>query len=180
MTRGFVANWCFGFDELKERVAAYPPIVASTISHVPNEQITAAAEMYAQHHPGTFIEGMGIEHTYNAAPILHARWILAALAGNIDVEEGGEEQASPSDIVTNREIEMAEAMSPDQWRKMLGAKEHSIFSYDVQKMVVDAQTKVFGKAGGSWSLTCQGHAPLTYRAAITGKPYPIKAFIIPW
>ena len=172
----FVTNWCYGFDELKERVAAYPPKVASTISNIPAEKITAAARMYAQLHPGTFIEGMGIEHAYNAAPILHARWILAALAGNIDVE-GGEEQAGPSDTITTREIEMAEAMSPLQWRKMLGAKEHGIFSYDVQKLVVDAQTRVFGKAGGSWSLTCQGHAPLTYHAAITGSPYPIRAFI---
>lgn len=172
----FVTNWCYGFDKLKERAAAYPPEVAASISGVEAEKIVAAARMYATNRPGTFIEGMGIEHQYNAASILHARWILAALAGNIDVE-GGEEQASPSDIITNREIEMAEAMSPVQWRKMFGAKEHSIFSYDVQKLVVEAQTRVFGKPGGSWYLTCQAHAPLAYRAAITGKPYPVKAII---
>lgn len=172
----FVRDWCHGFAQLRERAREYPPEVASSISGVPAEQIVAAARTYATCRPGTFIEGMGVEHNFNATPTLHARWILAALAGNIDVE-GGEEQAPPSNIITNREIELAERMSPAQWRKMFGAQRFSVFSYDVQKIVVDCQTRAFGKPGGSWYLTCQAHAPEAYRAAITGRPYPVKAFI---
>ena len=172
----FVKNWCYGFEEISKRAEEYTPESAAVKSGVPAEKIIASARTYASNRPGTCIEGMGIEHQYNATPILHARWILAALAGNIDVK-GGEEQAVPSDIITNREIELAEAMTPSQWRKMFGAQEHSLFSYDVQRLVVEAQTKAFGKPGGSWYLTGQAHGPLAYRAAINGKPYPVKAFI---
>lgn len=172
----FVKDWCYGFDKLRERIKEYSPEKVAKITNLPIEKIQEAARLYAKNRPGTFIEGMGVEHLYNVCQALHARWILAGLVNNIDIE-GGEEQASSSEIIGNREIEMAEAMAPEQWRKELGTDRFSIFSYDVQKMVIDAQTKAFGKAGGSWYLTCQGFTPAGIRAAITGKPYPIKAII---
>jgi anaerobic selenocysteine-containing dehydrogenase len=81
---------CYGFDKLKERAAEYPLDVVEKITEVPGEKIREAARTYATNRPGCMLEGMGIEHLANGAEVLQARWILAALAGNIDVE-GGEE-----------------------------------------------------------------------------------------
>ena len=53
-------------------------------------RVREAARVYASNRPCCFIEGMGLEHLENNAETLHARWILAALTGNLDVE-GGEE-----------------------------------------------------------------------------------------
>lgn len=174
--KDFVDQWCYGFKALKERVKEYTPAVVAQITGVAPEIIVEAARIYAYNRPGTFIEGMGVEHAYNATQALHARWILAGLAGNIDVE-GGEEQASGHDIVTAREIELADALPAGQWSKMLGADRFRLFSEQAEKMVIKNQTRVFGKASGTWACTGQGYAPSVYRAAITGKPYPVKAFI---
>ena len=174
--KDFVDHWCYGFERLKERIEDFPPEVCSRITNVPSEKIVEAAQTYATHKPGVFIEGMGVEHSYNVIQALHARWILAALVGNIDVE-GGEAQASSHDIVTARDIEMAEAMSSEQWAKMLGGERFRLFSYEAERMRIEAQTRIFGKSAGTWAGTGQGFAPAVYRAAITGKPYPVKAFI---
>jgi anaerobic selenocysteine-containing dehydrogenase len=84
----FVEKWCFGFDKLKERAKDYPPETIEEITKVPEEKIREAARLYATNKPGCIIEGMGVEQLQNNAQILHARWILTALTGNIDVDGG--------------------------------------------------------------------------------------------
>jgi thiosulfate reductase / polysulfide reductase chain A len=58
--KGFVAQWCHGFDELAERAAEYSPDIAAAITGVSAEQIVAAARMYADG-PSTFVSGHGID-----------------------------------------------------------------------------------------------------------------------
>ena len=43
----FVDKWCYGFDELKERVQQYPVDKVAAITEVPAEDIVAAARMFA-------------------------------------------------------------------------------------------------------------------------------------
>src|SRR5262249_11777787 len=44
--RTFVERWCHGFDELKERVAAYTPAFAAQLTSVPADAIAEAALLY--------------------------------------------------------------------------------------------------------------------------------------
>ncbi len=90
----FVQNWCYGFDKLRKRAREYPAEVVEEVTAVPADKIREAARLYALNRPGCILEGEGVEHSQNNAQALHARWILAGLTGNIDVE-GGEELSGP-------------------------------------------------------------------------------------
>jgi len=173
----FVEKWCYGFDELKEHLKSYSPGAASGITSVPVDKIVEAARLYATTKPGCFLEGMGIEQQQNNTSILHARWILAAMAGNIDVE-GGEELTGPHpQFITSREIEMPEKLSPEQRRKQLGYDRFKLYSWMGRELIEENVKKAWGKPGGSPFYQAMAHAPTLYRAAVTGKPYPIKALI---
>ena len=49
----FVANWTYGFEELKKRAAEYPVEKVSEITWIPKEKIIQVARLYAQDTPGT-------------------------------------------------------------------------------------------------------------------------------
>ncbi len=79
----FVEKWCHGFDQVRKRAREYTLEKVAAITQVPAEKIQQAARIYATNRPGTFIEGMGVEHQPNCTAILHARWVMAALVGNL-------------------------------------------------------------------------------------------------
>lgn len=174
--REFVDKYCYGFDKLKERAAKYPPQVAEGISSVPAARIVEAARMYASSRPGIFIEGMGVEHLQNDTEVLHARWILAALTGNIDVP-GGEEFYGPHpQIKTFSEITSAR-MSQKAKDRMIGEGKYGLFSWKGYSLVAGATSKVWGKPVGVPMVQARCHGPMLYRAMATGQPYPVRAMI---
>jgi len=96
--REFVDKWCYGFDDLLERLKDYPLSRVSEITGLSSELIQDAARLYAENGPACCIEGEGLEHSYSSTQALHARWILSAICGNIDVK-GGELQMGPPGLV---------------------------------------------------------------------------------
>ena len=61
--------------------------------------------MYATNGPACCMEGEGLEHSYSSTQAIHARWILSAICGNIDVK-GGEIQMGPPGLVPTRDMEL--------------------------------------------------------------------------
>ena len=172
----FVNKWCYGFDKLRERVKEYPLDRVEEVTHIPAEKIREAARMYATNKPATFIEGMGVEQQQNNAEILHARWILAAITGNLDVE-GGEEfrDHHHPDMISSREMELMNMLPAEQKAKQIGYDRFKLFSWKGRQIVQDAMIKTWGKAGATpWTFA---HAPSAFRTMLTGEPYPIKALI---
>ncbi|MEM3697206.1 MAG: molybdopterin-dependent oxidoreductase [Candidatus Bathyarchaeia archaeon] len=167
----FVENWCYGFNKLKERIKEYPLEKVEKITRVPKDKIREAARMYATNKPGVMIEGMGIEHLPNNAQALHARWILAALTGNIDVE-GGEELTGPHPKMRKAELTLM-AMEAAWRMKQLGCERFKLFQVLGRRIISDCQKKVWCRPTG----ITQAHGPTLYRAILEGKPYPIKALI---
>ena len=172
----FVAKWCHGFDKVKERVKEYPLDKVTKITGISSEKIRETARMYASSKPAVFVEGMGVEHQQNVAEILHARWILAAITGNLDIDGG--EMFRPHQypgVISNREIQLSDKLSADQKAKQIGYDEFKLFTWKGWQIVQDAMLKAWGKAGGTpWTYA---HAPSVFRTIITGNPYPIKALI---
>ncbi|MFC2059824.1 molybdopterin-dependent oxidoreductase [Chloroflexota bacterium] len=169
----FVDKWCHGFDKLRERAEEYTPEKVEAISEVPAETIREAARVYAQNRPGCFVEGMGVEHLPNNAEALHARWILAGLTGNIDVE-GGEQLAGPSPQFSPEALLPKVVMPQEQLDKQIGADRFKLFSWKGNKIIADNSEKTWGRRL-NWVNMSQGS--LTYRAMITGEPYPVRAMI---
>ncbi len=172
--KAFVDQWCHGFDKLKERAGEYAPEVVEKITEVPAEKIREAARIYATNRPGSMLEGMGIEHLANNAEALHTRWILAALAGNIDVE-GGEELTGPHpQLLYMGQLEPRKRLSPEQLQKQLGGDRFRFFSWRGQQLLRENVMSVWGKPAFILGIA---HGPTMYRAILTGEPYPVKALI---
>ncbi len=173
----FVDKWCYGFDKLKERANEYPLEKAQTITGIPAEKIAEAARMYASNRPACFLEGMGLEELYNAAEILHARWILSALTANIDVE-GGDEQSGPHpQIISLQECELSDRLSPIQKGNQIGNDRFRLLARPGRDLIVENMRKAWAKPAGLDGNQGAAHAPSVFRAILTGKPYPVKAVI---
>jgi thiosulfate reductase/polysulfide reductase chain A len=170
----FVEKWCHGFNELREHVAQYTPEKVNEITDVPADVMRAAARMYAANRPGAFIEGMGVEQAQDSIGALHARWILAGLTGNINVE-GGDEQWGPHPTMRHpRAVVPAVLPPPGQYKKQIGTDRFRLFSLEGLSIQAECGMKVWGSPP---LLKSPAHAPSVYRAMITGKPYPVRAMI---
>jgi anaerobic selenocysteine-containing dehydrogenase len=175
--KAFVEKWCYGFEPLKERIQQYSPEEMAGITWISAEQIREAARMYATYKPATISAGMGVEHLENNAEVLHARYILPALTGNINVE-GGEIITGPHpNLINEREIELTDMLPEEQRRKQLGADRFKLFTFPGFQFLEDNTKRPWGRRGGLQFARCNAHAHLVYNAIITGEPYPVKALI---
>ena len=176
--RSFVENWCYGFEELKDRAADYPLTDVEAISNVPAKTIARAAEVYATNKPGVIFEGMGVEQQTNSVQIIHARCILAAITGNVDVE-GGEELDGPHpDYISDRSIELVDHLNPEQKKKQVAYDRFRLHSFPGQDLMTETIGRVYGQRGGAHWYLGQANLPALYRAIITEEPYPIRAMVV--
>ena len=84
----FVSKWCYGFDQLAERVATMPVEKAAEITGVDADLIREAARAYAAAKPAQIAWGLGIDQKSNGVQAGHCILALEAITGNIDVPGG--------------------------------------------------------------------------------------------
>jgi len=175
--KDFVDKWCYGFDQLKQRVQEYPLGKVAQITNLPEDKIRDAARMYASTKPWTIIDGMGVEQLENNAEYLHARYILSAITGNLGADGGDVIPGPHPKLIMEQELELHDALPKEQKLKQLGADRFKIFTWPGYDMIQENVRRVWGKNSGNIQDSCQAPAPLLYRAIITGQPYPVKALI---
>ena len=171
----FVANWCSGFDELRERVKAYSPLKVAAITGIPEERITEIARLYATAKPASIFTGLGIDQSgFNCTQTLRSIAILRAVTGNIDIP-GGSLLNDRSDFIPEVELELNHMLSDEQKSKKLGAGLFPLQRHEgYEKML--RFTMRHGKQLPARYMTST-HPHLAWQAMITGKPYPIRALI---
>ncbi len=179
--REFVEKWTVGFDQLRKHLERYSLAELARISWVPEDKLIAAAGMYARTRPSAITWGLGIDlQGVNAMQAVRARCILRAITGNLDVP-GGELLGVAGDeaiVISNQQMELDDAISPQQKKKQLGSGEYGLFGFPGWDMIREASDKP-----GAYfrpptaEMTCCAHPRHTWQAIITGKPYPVKAFI---
>jgi len=173
----FVAKYCHGFEQLRERANEYPPEKVAEITWVPAENIRAAARLFASCKPGTIIDGMGVEHLENCAEYVHARCILSALVGNISVP-GGETISGPHPkMLPANEIDAVDMLSPEQKSKQLGSDRFKLFTWSGYDMIQENLKRYWGVRGGILGCECLAPAPLMYRSMLYGEPYRIRGMV---
>jgi len=152
----FVNKWCYGFDELRERVKEYPVEEVAEITWVPADKIRQAARLYATTKPAVMHHRVAVEHNLNSTQTCRALAILIALTGNIDVPGGNLLPMSVEGFVPVMGLSRALGHDPEVEEKRIGSKEYPLVSGHeaVMRFVV---------------------APLASEALRLGKPYPIKA-----
>ncbi|MFC1987640.1 molybdopterin-dependent oxidoreductase, partial [Chloroflexota bacterium] len=156
----FVANYCLGFEKLREHVQQYTPDKVAEITSLTAEEIVQVARTFATNMPATYISDSGLTLHSNSTQAARAFSILTAITGNIDVPgsnliAGGSPPGlgSASKFVKNarlpREVE----------EQQLGAQRVPLWS-------------------GYESLRGFAHNPSVINAIITGEPYPVKSMIV--
>lgn len=147
----FVEYWCYGFEQLAERVATMPVEKAGEICGIDPEYIKDAARMYANAKPASLQWGLAFDQKANGMQLSHSAICLMAITGNIDVP-GGQILGNASSGQNETGFGFEEALGKDLISKMIGLKEYPAYA----NTILDA------------------HADLTLQAMETGEPYPIK------
>ena len=113
----FVDCWCYGFDELKERVQEYPAGRVAEITWIPEDKIVRAARMLAAAKPATLQWGLAIDMTREAIPAGQAIAALFQITGNIDCPGG---LVPPAEIMAYSGGWGRDLLPPEQEPKRLG------------------------------------------------------------
>lgn len=158
----FVDKWCYGFDELKERVQQYPPDKVAEITWLPAEQIVATARMFARAKPAAVHWGVPIDHCQEATVAAQAINHLWIITGNVE-NPGGMVFAKPSHGVSSYPYGAAEA------RQLFGAE---LFDSLSEKRI-GADRYPMVKNFRAWV-----QPDVLIEQIETGKPYPINGLWI--
>ena len=153
----FVARWCHGFEQLKERVRTCSPDWAEQLTGVPSADIVAGARMYAAG-PSCFVSGHGIDASANGVQTFRAYFSLVGISGNVDRIGGNRRTRKPAGFRTYFDVlfDSAFRLSPEIERERIGARDFPLWS---------------GPLG--YQMAC--HNPSVIDAMLTGKPYPVRA-----
>ena len=146
------------------------------ITWVPANKIREAARMYATNKPAISYNYMGVEQLANVIEALHARFVLPAITGNIDIWGGDVGRPPTAQYVSEADIELSDKFSPEQKAKQLGADRFKLLTWTGYDLIHENVKRVWGRqlprADHSFA-----HAPTVFRAMLTDKPYPVKAMI---
>jgi thiosulfate reductase/polysulfide reductase chain A len=143
----FVANWCHGFDELKNHVNEYTPEKVAEITWLSPDSIREAARLYATTKPAVLHHRIGLEHNINSTQADRACAILIALTSNLDVKGGNLFQMLPEGFANPcNQLNFPPAVQA----KRIGEKEYPLARGFV-------------------------HCGLVVESLLEGRPYPLKA-----
>lgn len=147
----FVDRWCYGFDELAERVKEYTPEMAAETCGIDASEIYECARKLAydggQHH-WSLLMGVAVDQNPNGCQVTQCLIAMAAITGNLDVPGG-------TVVGVQMQFEMTgvtDYMSDELKNKCIG--------WDVYPIV-----KV---------LLNTTHPDITLEALETGRPYELK------
>ena len=176
--KDFVENWCFGFDELKQRVLKYPPQKVAEITGVPREQIEQTARLYATSKPASIIWGVKSDmQGRNVTSVTQAKCILRAITGNLDVI-GGDMLSGPCEKANyGSAMEFMDLLPPEQRNKQLGADRHKLWCYPGYEMIDEVARPYWYGKGLSAGFLPACHEPDIWTAILEGKPYRVRGLI---
>lgn len=154
----FVDNWCYGFEELKKRVQEYPPKRAAEITWVQEEQIIAAARMFAKAKPAFIQWGQPLDSNPQTTTIAQAITQIFTITGNLDVPGGMIPTRSPFGVQSY----------PIDHRSLIGMYGEEFVKKLAEKRIGCDKYPMFKNFRG-WA-----QPDVCLEQLETAKPYPIK------
>jgi anaerobic selenocysteine-containing dehydrogenase len=174
----YVETYCEGFEALAEHVADFSPEWAAPLTWLTPDQIRDSAVMYASNKPGNIQWGTSVDQIGRpAGATMHARALLRALTGNLDVP-GADLLTGPSqEFVTDEEMEANDTLPEEQKTKQIGSDRFKMVTWPGYGRIAELSKAFWGKAPtAEWM--CEAHPPSVFRAILTEKPYPVKALLV--
>lgn len=134
--KDFVEYWCYGFEQLAERVATMPAEKAAEICQVPVEKIYAAARMYAKGNPSAIMWGLAVDQKTDGMQNSQCIIALQAITGNLD-RPGG--QLMPGADAGHNELGFGykECIPDEVFQKMIGLAEYPAYCNMILNSQVD-------------------------------------------
>jgi len=175
--RDFVAKWTVGFDELRARVAEYPPERVAAITGVEADLIRTAARLYATGGPSVIPWTPITDQQVSSTSAIRLQCTLRALTGNLDVPGGDVFTGHMPGMLSECDLELHDALPEAQKAKQLGTDTHPAFTYRGTAALAGPTERVWGTryanvVHGSYMAS----PPDVFRAMAHGTPYPVKAF----
>ena len=134
----FVDRWCYGFDELSDRVADWTLEKTSQVTYVPAEKIAAAARTIAESDGAILQWGVSFDMTKEALPGSQAAFAIFAITGQID-RPGG--MVVPTEILRNvggwGYEELILGKHPEQAEKRIGKQEFGLLNAGIMACSTD-------------------------------------------
>lgn len=155
----FVRQYCDGFDELKTRVADYPPEKVADITWLAAERIKEAARLFARTGPAAVHHRVGVEQNINSTQTVRALAIQAAITGNIGVQGGNLLATNVPGFKTTGHVMASCKLPAEVTRERIGGTEYPLIA-------------------GLNPLFTFVHPALACRAILEEKPYPLKALLL--
>ena len=173
----FAQDWCVGVDELREAMEPYTPEWASSITWLDPELIREAARMYATNTPSNIQWGCTWDQLGQSSGAgMHARAIMRAICGNLDVP-GGDGMPGPAVYITDEEMEGNNFLPDDVKKKQLGSNKFKMTSWPGYERLAEISKRKWGKAfTAEWM--CEAHGPSVFKAILTGDPYQVRALLV--
>jgi thiosulfate reductase / polysulfide reductase chain A len=181
--RDFVDRWTYGFEQLKQRAAEYPPERVAEITWIPADKIRQSARLYAAHKPGSIITGLAPDHFgLNSIRVEQAMLCLHAITGNMR-SEYRQAPVGPGPIINGQIgvrdslLQMEDRCPPEQRKKQLGSDRFKVMTWPAWEIINKTYLQTYGVP-----LAMSGHCycapePLIWRSILEGRPYPTKALI---
>ncbi|MEG2933596.1 MAG: molybdopterin-dependent oxidoreductase [Gordonibacter sp.] len=123
----FVENWCFGFDELAERAAEFPPERVEELTWVRADDLKEVARTIGKARPVSFAWGLPVDQNPNGVQAGHTIIALAALTGMIDVP-GGLTLGPPHGLFGSWRFSTRFQISDELYAKRIGANDYPAVS----------------------------------------------------
>ncbi|MEO0248645.1 MAG: molybdopterin-dependent oxidoreductase, partial [candidate division WOR-3 bacterium] len=154
----FVAQWCYGFDELREHIQKYTPEWAEPITGVSADQIRQVARLYATTKCAAIDAGNGLEHARSASDAARSIAILMAITGHLD-GPGGKIMPVGSTMPLPKNVHLRERYT-QEWVDKLVAPE---FPKPFQPFIEGTSSAYFR----------------AFESVLTEKPYPVRTIVAP-
>lgn len=124
----FVEKWCFGFEDLKERVQEYTPEKVAEICWIDKDLLIEASRFYSKAHPSCIQWGLAVDMSKIGTQTALGIACLAGVTGNID-NPGGNiliDQAGGLEFGYNSGIEY---LKEGMVEKRLGNSKYNLKKY---------------------------------------------------
>ena len=168
----FIDKWCYGYDELVERVQEMPPSRAAEICGVPEEQIWRAARLYGKAKPSSLAWGLAVDENPNGTQLGQCLIALMSITGFIDAPGGttlgmGDDQGNV--VRDGGAIDSSEKVDDETDSTLMLALKHGIMTqetWDTKRIGIDKYPAV-------GSVMWTAHPDEFLKALETEKPFKI-------
>ncbi len=122
----FVDRWCYGFDELAERVKTMTPEKAAEICWIGADQIYRVARKICAAKPVSFGWGLAVDQNPNGAQVAQCIIAMNAITGNYDIPGGtmlGKLHISDIEVPAATALEYG-IITQETYAKRIGAEKY--------------------------------------------------------